>query len=288
MSDYRLISDVTADLPDTLRDAVANVEFLPMAVKIGEEDYRFDRSDSIRRFYALEREGQFAMTAQITPDAYREAFEPHLKAGRDVLYLCFSSGLSGQWNSVQLAAQELRAQYPDRRVLCVDTLAASIGEGLLVAEAAHRQAEGMDIDRLAEWVTDNRLRVCHWFTVDGFTHLHHGGRVSSTAAMFGSLLNIKPLLRVDEEGRLVVAQKLRGMQVALSALIDRMQQGWTPGMSRRIIIGHGDSPDRAALLGERLRQAFPDAEIHTAYIGPVIGAHTGPGMMALTYWGENR
>lgn len=288
MSDYRLITDVTADIPETMASELADVDFLPMPVKIGEEDFDFGNSDSIRRFYALEREGMFAMTAQITPNGYRDAFEAQLKAGRDVLYLCFSSGLSGSWNSVQLAAEELRPQYPERRLICVDTLGASIGEGLLVAEAARKQADGMDIETLAEWVTAHRLEVCHWFTVDGFTHLHHGGRVSSTAAMFGSLLNIKPLLRVDGEGKLVVSQKLRGMQVAQSALLNQMKQGWMPEMGRRIIIGHGDCLDRAEQLGERVRQAFPDAEIHYSYIGPVIGAHTGPGMMALTYWGSNR
>jgi len=290
MADYRLISDVTADISESMMAGVPGVERLPMPVEIGGEEHLFGTEDglTLERFYALLRSGQFATTAQIPPAAYMEAFEPILAGGEDVLYLCFTSGLSGSWESALSAQRELQERYPERKLICVDTLAASVGEGFLIREASRKKAGGMGIDELARWITDHRLNACHWFTVDGFTHLRHGGRVSSAVAAIGSVLNIKPLLRVDEEGRLGVVQKPRGLKAAMNALVSRMTEGWIPEMGRLVVIGHGDCPERARQLGERILAAFPDAEVHYACIGPVIGAHTGPDMLALVYWGSNR
>ena len=290
MADYRLISDVTADVSDSMMLGVPPVERLPMPVKIGAQDFLYGGPDSIsaEEFYHLQRAGQFASTAQIAPSVYIEAFEPILASGEDILYLCFTSGLSGSWQSAEMARRELKERYPDRKLICLDTLAASVGEGFLVREASRRKAEGLSIDELADWLTKHRLQACHWFTVDGFTHLRHGGRVSSTAAAIGSVLNIKPLLRVDEAGRLAVVQKPRGVKAAMSALVSRMSEGWMPEMGRLAVIGHGDCPDRAQALGERVLAACPDVDLHYACIGPVIGSHTGPDMLALVYWGSNR
>jgi len=187
-----------------------------------------------------------------------------------------------------LSAQELHGQYPERKIFVVDTLCASVGEGFLVREAAARQAEGFSIEELLSWVNTHRMQVCHWFTVDTFEHLRHGGRVNAVAAAVGTVLGIKPLLHVDGAGRLQVTDKPRGRKKAMAAQLTKMEQGWNPDIGRLVLIGHGDNPDAAQLLGREVSQRFPDAQVHTASIGPVIGAHTGPGMLALIYWGDNR
>lgn len=290
MRDYVLISDVTADVsPDLMRDA-PEVAFLPMPVRIAEKDYLYGAADGItaEEFYLLQRKGCFASTAQITPEAYARAFEPYLAAGKDILYLCFTSGMSGSWQSSQIAAKGLLKRYPWRRIVCLDTLCASVGEGFLVREAAMKKAEGLDLEALEAWVTSHRLDVCHWFTVDGFAHLRHGGRVSPTASAIGSVLNIKPLLHVDEVGKLAVVEKPRGQKSAMNAQLKRMREGWEPSLGKLVLIGHGDCPDRAQELAERVASEYPEADIRVSTIGPVIGSHTGPGMLALIYWGRNR
>ena len=290
MIEYRLFTDMTADISEELLSRCGEISFLPMPVRIGEVEYMYglDSDMSVQHFYDMQRNGCFATTAQITPAVFMEAFEPWLKQGVDILYLCFSSGLSGCWASAQMAARELREAYPGRRIICIDTLGASIGEGLLIYEASRKQAEGISIEALAEWVEAYRLKVCHWFVVDGFTHLKHGGRVSTAVAAIGSILTIKPLLHVDEEGKLAVMGKPRGMKAAIKAQLTHFAEGWEPDLGRQIMIGHGDCLELAEMLGEQLKAAHPQAEISYAMIGPVIGAHTGPGMLALTYWGSNR
>lgn len=184
--------------------------------------------------------------------------------------------------------EDLQQAFPERKILYVDTLCASAGEGFLVREAARKQREGLDIDQLAQWVTEHRLEVCHWFTVDVFEHLRHGGRVSAAAAVAGSALQIKPLLHVNEQGCLQVKEKPRGRKKGISAQIAKMSQGWLSDMGRLIVIGHGDDPEAAEQLRTAVAERFPDAEIYVTQIGPIIGAHTGPGMLALIYWGSNR
>ncbi|MDE7011174.1 MAG: DegV family protein, partial [Oscillospiraceae bacterium] len=229
-----------------------------------------------------------ASTSQINPAVYRDAFEPCLQKGEDVLYLCFSSGLSGTIQTANLCMAELREEYPDRKLICVDTLCASAGEGFLVREALLRKAEGMDLEALAGWVEENRLRVCHWFTVDNFEHLRHGGRVSGVAAAAGTLLQIKPLLHVDGEGRLQVAEKPRGRRRAVEAQLTRLEEGWKPEWGRMIVVGHGGVPEAGEQLRQEIARRHPEAETFLTDIGPIIGAHTGPGMLAILYWGTNR
>ena len=178
--------------------------------------------------------------------------------------------------------------FAERRLIVLDTLCASVGQAMLVREAARKQQEGLSIDELAAWVEENRLKICHWFTVDSFDHLKHGGRISAAAAAVGTMLQIKPLLHVDDEGKLRVAEKPRGRKQAIRTQIAHMKEGWTPEMSRLVVIGHGDCPEDAEQLRQAVLREFPDADIRTAYIGPIIGAHTGPGMLALIYWGANR
>lgn len=287
---YQIFTDATADHSSTVMPGTYPVEIIPMQVEIGGREFSYGPHGDITaaEFYELQRAGNFASTSQINPLVYFQSFEPYLKGGKDILYLCFSSGLSGTYQSAKLCAAELRKLYPERRIICVDTLAASVGQGLMVQEAARKQAEGFSLDELVTWITQHQLQVCHWFTVDVFEHLRHGGRVSTATAAVGTALQIKPLLHVDGEGRLVVVEKLRGRKRVVSSLLSRMENGWMPQVSKQVVIGHGDCPDRAAQLQEAVITHFPEAETTIADIGPIIGAHTGPGMLALIYWGDNR
>lgn len=289
MTAYQIFTDATADFEMQLMSQ-RGIRVIPMGVEIGGQEYTYGPGGDItaEQFYALQKSGNYAATSQINPSVYLRYFEPVLRAGEDVLYLCFSSGMSGTFQSAQLCAAELQQQYPDRQILCVDTLSASVGEGFLVYEAARRQAEGYSLQELARWVEEHRLKVCHWFTVDVFDHLRHGGRVSAAAAVLGTALQIKPMLHVDAEGRLAVMEKPRGRKQAISAQLARMEQGWTPELGNMVVIGHGACPQDAELLKQAVCRRFPRADVVVAEIGPVIGAHTGPGMLALIYWGNTR
>ena len=290
MMPYRIFTDATADLSPELLEGLPPVEIIPMQIEIGGREYSYGSAGSIttQEFYRLQRDGCFASTSQINPAVYFEHFEPCLLQGIDILYMCFTSGMSGTIQSAQLCIEELQEKYPERKILCIDTLCASAGEGFFVREAARKQADGLTADELADWVLQHRLEVCHWFTVDTFEHLRHGGRVSAAAAVMGTALQIKPLIHVDLEGRLQVAGKPRGSKKVLSALVEKMEQGWAPELGKQVFVAHGDNPKAVQQLRERIAERFPDAEIFTAEIGPVIGAHTGPGMLALLYWGRNR
>lgn len=290
MTSYRIFTDATADLSPELVAGLPPIEIIPMQVEIGGKEYTYGTPDGITAsaFYCLQREGNFASTTQINPAVYFQHFEPWLRQGVDILYLCFSSGLSGTYQSAQMAVDELRMEYPERKILCVDTLGASAGEGFLVREAARKQAEGLSLTELLTWIAARRMKVCHWFTVDTFAHLKHGGRVSSTAAFMGTALQIKPLLHVDAQGKLQPMEKPRGRKNAVAAQIARMEQGWMPELEKTVIIAHADDPDGASMLKEEIEERFPTAEVLITHIGPIIGAHAGPGTLALFYWGSNR
>lgn len=290
MTAYQIFTDATADLSANLMAGLPTVKIVPMQVEISGSTYTYgpDGNISVREFYQLQRSGGFAQTSQVNPAVYFDCFEPCLRQGTDILYLCFSSGMSGTFESARLCVEEMKQKYPERNIICLDTLCASVGEGFLVHEAAQKQAEGLTIDELADWVMAHCLEVCHWFTVDTFDHLRHGGRVSPAAAAMGNVLQIKPLLHVDESGGLQVKGKPRGRKKAILTQLDKMEHGWTPEIGKLVVVGHGDDPDAADQLQRAVIERFPEAEIHIADIGPIIGAHTGPGMLALIYWGNNR
>ena len=287
---YQIITDATADLNDELLTGLPEVRIIPMNVEVGGREYLYGPGGNIEcgGFYTFLRNGAFASTSQINPAVYREHFEAIVKEGKDVLYLCFTSGLSGTIQSARMAIAELQEEYPDRTILCLDTLCAAVGEGLFVMEAARKQMEGMQIHELYRWLEDHRMNLCHWVTVDTFDHLKHGGRVSATSAAMGTILSIKPLIHVDGSGKLVAVGKPRGKKKALEALLASMEKGWLPEISKQVIIGHGDSPEVAQELRTLVAARFPEAEIFIAPIGPVIGAHTGPGVMTVFFWGNNR
>lgn len=290
MAPYQIFTDATADCSPQWYKSLPPVGIVPMRVEIGGQEYLYgpDGTISVQRFYDLQKAGNYASTSQITPTQYFQSFEPALKAGNDVLYLCFSSGMSGTFQSAQVCVEELREEYPDRNIVCLDTLCASVGEGFLVCEAARRQAEGYTLEELSRWVTLHRLEVCHWFTVDVFDHLRRGGRVPAGTAVFGTALQIKPLLHVNQDGELAVVEKPRGRKQAIKAQLAKMEQSWLPEMGKTVVVGHGACPDGARVLQDAVQDRFPEATVLTADIGPIIGAHTGPGMLALTYWGNAR
>ncbi len=290
MAEYQIIADVTADHSPEMLQGLPPVILIPMDVEIGGKLHTYGPGGdlTVKAFYDLQRAGNFAGTTQIPPAGFLPYFEPVLEAGRDLIYFPLTSGLSGTCYSARLCMGELREKYPERKILCVDTYCASVGQGFLVREALRKEAEGLNIEELEAWVEEHRLKVCHWFTVDIFDHLKHGGRVSAATAVMGTALQIKPMLRVDNEGRLAVTDKIRGRKRAIAAQIEKMAAGWTPELGKQVVIGHGDAPEAAQELKSRILETFPDAEVSVAPIGPIIGAHTGPGMLALIYWGSNR
>lgn len=287
---YRIFTDATADMSSEMLKDIPHIEIIPMEVIVGDETYTYGPLGNLTvgEFYRMQRDGKFAQTSQISPETYRAAFEPYLKAGKDVLYLGFSSGMSGTMNSAFLCAKELEEEYPERKIVCIDTLCGSVGEGFLVYEAAKKQEAGMSFDELVDWVNECCLNVCHWFTVDTFEHLLHGGRVSSVAATMGAVLNIKPMLYVDEEGKLKTAEKPRGNKQAIKAKLSHMQETWAPEMGNFVLVGHADNPEGGVMLRDEVVAKFPQADVKIADIGPVIGAHVGPGMTALIFWGTKR
>lgn len=287
---YQIFTDATADIPKALLEGLPNLVVIPMEVLVGGGVYTYGPNGniSVDEFYKMQKMGAFASTSQISPETYKFYFETYIKEGMDVLYLGFSSGMSGTMNASFIARNELKEEYPEVEIICIDTLCGSAGEALLVIEALRRQKEGMDIEELSMWVAANCLNVCHWFTVDTFEHLRHGGRVSNVAAVAGSVLNIKPLLHVDEEGKLKVVEKPRGRKAALRSSIVRMDLGVDFDLGNLVIIAHGDCKDHAQEAKKLILEKYPCADIHITDVGPVIGAHTGPGMMEIIYWGHNR
>ena len=250
--------------------------------------YPDNREMDIKEFYDLLRKGNMAATAQLNPNDIIQAFTPYLEEGKDLIYIAFSSGLSGTYASARMAKDELCRLFPKRKIIIVDSLAASMGEGLLVWHAVRQKRAGLDIEQLEQWVLDNRNHLCHWFTVDDLHHLKRGGRVSSATAVIGSALGIKPVLHVDDQGHLIPVKKVRGRRQSLDALVDMMQQTAVDPKRQTVFISHGDALDDARYVEKRVRDAFKCKDIHINYIGPVIGTHSGPGTVALFFMGTHK
>lgn len=288
MSDYVIFSDSCSDLtPEILKEI--DVSIIPMKFTVkgaSYENYPDERELSSREFYDMVRGGEMPTTSQVNSTEFIDIFEPLLREGKDILYIAFSSGLSGTYNNSCIAAEELHEKYPQRKMITVDSLAASMGEGLLVYLAAKKREEGLGIEELAKWVEENRNHLCHWFTVDDLNHLKRGGRVSSAAALFGTMLGIKPVLHVDDEGHLIPVSKVRGRKASLDALVKEMEKAVTD--AHTVFVSHGDSLDDAKYVAEQVKSKFHSKEIRLNHIGPVIGAHSGPGTIALFFLGEHK
>ena len=290
MNDYVLLTDSSADLTDALVKELG-VEVLPLSFTMRNKTYRNwpdNREIDPKDFYRQLREGEMATTSAVNVSDFTETIEPHLKEGRDVLVVAFSSGLSATCHSAQIAAQELSEQYPERKVYVVDSLCASLGQGLLVWYAARMKNEGRGIGEVRDWLEENKLHLCHWFTVDDLHFLKRGGRISAATAVVGSMLQIKPVLHVDNEGHLINIGKARGRQASLKALVDRMEETALDSGSLTVFISHGDCLEDAQAVADMVKKRFGVEDVYINYVGPVIGAHSGPGTVALFYAGTER
>ena len=288
MNDYVLFTDSGCDIaPELLKEW--NVELIELLFRReGSVMEMRPSSMPVKDFYDRMRAGEVFKTAAANESTLRQAFVPKLRAGLDVLYVCFSSGLSGTFGTAKLAAEKLMNEFPERRVAVVDTLCASAGEGLLLKYAANAANAGAAMDEVVKELLDKRPHLAHWFTVDDLVYLKRGGRVGSVAAFFGGVLNIKPVLHVDDEGHLIPMQKVRGRINAIKAMVKRYRETAIDPVGGEYFISHGDCMEDAKRLERMLNEEFGHNAALITDIGPVIGAHSGPGTLALFYLSKER
>lgn len=290
MKDYVIYTDTCADF-DEKKIAELGIEVSPLTFHIDGGSYANwpdGREMAFSEFYSHLRGGSTSSTSQINVIDFTEAFRPILEGGRDILYIGFSSGLSGTVSSGKVAAEELSAEFPDSKIIVVDSLAASLGQGLLVWHAVQQKRQGKTIEELAGWLEENKLKLAHWFTVNDLNFLKRGGRVSGAAALFGTMLNIKPILHVDNDGKLIPMEKVRGRKQSLDALADHMEKTAINPAEQVIFISHGDCLEEAEYLAAEVKRRFGVKEVYINYVGPVIGSHSGPGTMALFFLATSR
>lgn len=287
---YALLSDACCNLTDELIDEL-DLTILSMTVRAGEKEYQSylkGQKTDHKRFYEMMRNGQTLETTQLNMAYCREEFEKLLRAGNDLLYIAFSSALSGTYNTAVMVAGELQEEFPERKIFVVDSLAASMGEGLLVYYAGRMRKEGKSIEEVRDWVLQNRLSLCHWFTVNDLFHLKRGGRVSAATAIMGTALGIKPVLHVDDMGRLINVSKARGREKSLNALVENMEKTCISPENQIVFVSHGDCEQDAQYVAGLVRERMQVKDIVINYIDPVIGAHSGPGTVALFFLGTHR
>ena len=291
--DFQIVTDSSCNLVEEMIDEF-ELQILPLTFMVDGEDTVYqsylkgERTD-LSQFYAMMREGKVFKTSLPNLVEAESLFRGILDEGRDVLYLGFSSGLSGTYEAVGMLLDQLKADYPDRKIYSVDTLAASGGQGLLVWHAVQHARAGESIEQVRDWVEDNKLHLAHWFTVDDLMFLFRGGRVSKTAAWAGTLLNIKPVLHVDDEGHLIPMEKVRGRKKSLGALVDHMAASANqPVSEQRVFITHGDCIEDAEYVASLVKERFGVKDVVINYVDPVIGVHSGPGTMALFFLADKR
>ena len=283
---YKIITDSCCDFTEEHYQSL-NVACVPLSVMWnGEVHNNFSDPAAVKAFYDELRNGITATTSAVNPEGWANVMEESLKKGEDVLVIAFSSGLSTTYQSAVIAGKELQEEYPDRKIYVVDSLCAALGQGLLVWYACQKRNEGMDIETLHAWVEENKRNICHWVTVDDLAHLKRGGRISATTAMVGTMLNIKPIIFVDNDGHLINTSKVRGRKAAMELLVKKMGETCTDFDTA--FIAHGDCPEDAAALEALVREKLGVKNITTGYVGPVIGAHTGPGVLVVFFMGSHR
>lgn len=290
MSDFRLISDSTTDISQDMVDEL-DVTIIPIYFIMDDVTYKQlpDESDmNVHDFYERIRAGELSSTAQVNSEEFTDYFEPFLKNGEDILYLAFSSGLSGTCQSANIAMNDLREKYPDRKMYVVDSLSASLGEGLLLWHAAQLKKEGKSIDEVRDWLEENKLHLAHWFTVDDLYHLKRGGRIGAGAALVGTMLGIKPVLHVDNEGHLVPVTKVRGRKLALDYLVKVIEESGIEPENQMIFINHGDCLEDAKAVEKEIRKRIGTKRTYINTIGPVIGGHSGPGTVSTFFLAKDR
>ena len=290
MSDFVILTDSSADLSADMVQKL-NVEVLPLGFVLDNQSYRNypdNRDMDPHVFYERLRAGNVATTNAVNVAQYVEALEPLLQSGKDVLVLAFSSGLSTTYNSSRLAVEELREKYPERKLYTVDTLCASLGQGLLVWYAARERDRGRSIEEVRDWIEEHRLNICHQFTVDDLHFLKRGGRISAATAVVGTMLQIKPVMHVDNEGHLIKVDTARGRKASLNALVDKVGELADNPAAQTMFISNSDCQEDAQYVADQIKARYGTEEIIINSIGPVIGAHTGPGCVALFFTGKHR
>ena len=289
MADYVIVTDNTSDLPYSYYKE-HGMEYTYLTYTMDGQSYGKNQELEFSDFYARMRNGSMPTTSQVNAEEAKEIFCPILEQGKDILYLAFSSGLSGTYNSVRLAAEELQEEYPERKIAVIDTLSASLGEGLLVDKAVELKEQGLSLEENAAWLEEHKLNLCHVFTVDDLFHLHRGGRVSKVAAVVGTMINLKPVLHVDNEGHLIPLKNVRGRKKSLSGLVSLMEEqiGEWKDKNTKIFISHGDCREDAEYVAKLVKEKFGYETFLINYVGATIGAHSGPGTIALFFWGDHR
>ena len=287
MRDYVITVNSTVDLPKEWLEE-RKVPVIPLKYTIDNETYTDMEGLSSNDFFGKLRDGKMATTSQINPEEARAQLEPFLKEGKDVLHLGFSSGLSGTYNSMRIAGEELKEEYPEAKIIIIDTLCACLGEGLLLYKALQQKASGKTIEETAKWVEENKLHICHNVTVADLFHLHRGGRISKASAVLGSVVQIKPIIHMDENGKLQVVGKERGRKKSLNKIVDMAVEqikGWDNDIA---MITHGDCQEDAEYVAKLVRERLGIENILINNIGTVIGSHTGPGVVAVFVMGNKR
>ena len=290
MKEFVIVTDTTTDLP---REYVEKHHLYMMSLPYTLEgtSYTWENPMPVNEFYDKMRAGSLPTTSQANPEEAATLYESILKENDvDILHIAFSSGLSGSFNSCRIAAADVCGKYPDRRIVVVDSLAATLGQGLLVYKAVQLKEAGKNLDEIAVWLEKNKYHLVHNFTVDDLFHLHRGGRLSKTAAIVGTMINLKPVLHVDDEGHLVMLSKVRGRKKSLIGLVDCMEKqlGDWKDKNDIIFISHGDCPEDAQFVADLIKECFGYENFMIDYIGATIGAHSGPGTVALFYMGDHR
>lgn len=287
MRDYVITVNSTVDLPKEWLEE-RKVPVIPLKYTIDNETYTDMEGLSSKEFFEKLRDGKMATTSQINPEEARAQLEPFLKEGKDVLHLGFSSGLSGTYNSMRIAGEELKEECPEAKIIIIDTLCACLGEGLLLYKALQLKEAGKTIEETAKWVEENKLHICHNVTVDDLFHLHRGGRISKASAVLGSVVQIKPIIHMDENGKLQVIGKERGRKKSLNKIVDMAVEqikGWDNDIA---MITHGDCQEDAEYVAKLVRERLGIENILINNIGTVIGSHTGPGVVAVFVMGNKR
>lgn len=285
MREFVISADSTVDLPKQFLEE-KQVPVVSLSYIIDGATYKDGEGLTSKEFYDKIREGAMPTTSQVNPEQARDLFEPILKEGKDILHIAFTSGLSGTYNSCRIAAEELSEEYPDRNIVVIDSLCAASGGGLLLYKALELKEQGKSFDEIATWVEENKLHVCHDVTVDDLFHLHRGGRVSKTSAVLGTIIKIKPIIHVNDEGKLIVIGKERGRKKALQTLVERMAEKSRGFDNDIVMITHGDALEDAEYVKGLIQERFGITNIMINPLGTVIGSHTGPGVISIFYMGN--
>ena len=284
---YRIVTDTCCDFPQNMYNEL-NLTVVPLTLNFRGQEHNSFSEEFLKELYNGMRAGESGSTSAVNPDGWASYMKPILAGGEDVLVLAFSSGLSTTYQSAMIAASELQEKYPERKICVVDTLCASMGQGLLVWYACKMRDAGMSLSELAAWCEANKGSLSHWFTVDDLMHLKRGGRVSAATALVGTMLQIKPVMHVDDEGRLVKVTTARGRKASLQMLAKKVEETGIPGANDVCFISHGDCIEDAEYVANLLKSKYGVKEVIISYVGAVIGSHAGPGTVALFFLGNQR